>query len=427
MSCLFGEELFVDHAIVSVYAVDSETGQIWIEKNSDLSMMPSSCLKIVTTAAALSILGAESRFETLLEYDGALDASTLQGHLYIRGGGDPCLGRSWEKQITAWADAVQQLGIKRIAGAVVGDASKWEKACAVPSWCWEDLGNYYGAGACALSFHENAYSIFFKPGSRVGEQTTLLRTDPPLPLNTFQNEVKTGPEGSGDGACIYGSEFSSLQFLRGTIPAAVSEFSIRGAISDPAAYCADLLAQELGKRGIIVERQPLEKGQRTAFHKMFSPTVGEIVHWTNQKSVNLYAEHLLKKMGEVVYGEGSTAAGLKAVAHYWKEQNIDLEGFHGVDGSGLSRKNLITAKQLVDILLKVKQSPHFSVFLGSLPEYHGFVRAKQGSMSLARGYAGYAGPLVFAVLVNHCPNGPLLREKLDRFLLSLQKKGRKRM
>ena len=422
----------LDHSIVGAYAVDSHTGEILNDKNGDLSMIPASCMKVVTTAAALHILGADHFFETHLEYNGAISSDKiLKGNIYIRGGGDPCLGSdriagtlSWKEQIKAWAGAIQKLGIQRIEGKVVGDATKWEKALAVPSWTWEDLGNYYGAGACALSFHENSYSLFFKPDQKVGGDASLLRTEPPVSMLTFQNEVKTGPEGSGDGACIYGSEFSSLQFIRGTIPAAVDEFAIKGAIPDPAAYCADLLTEELQKRGIFVGQQEIEpRNKRTRFHTTRSPTVGEIVYWTNQKSINLYAEHLLKKMGEVVYDEGSTSAGIKAVTNFWLSQSVDLNGFNMVDGSGLSRKNLVTAKQFVEILLRMKASDCFPLFFQSLPQSQSSAntKAKSGSMSFIKGYVGYSGNAAFAMVVNQCPNRQLMNKKLDEFVSSLGK------
>jgi len=426
---LFGEELcVVDHSIVSVYAVCSSTGKVLMDRNSELSLVPASCMKIVTTGAALHILGADNRFETHLEYDGSIDRKkTLCGNVYIRGGGDPCLGSdgisgasSWKKQIEVWADAIQKLGIQKIKGKVIGDATKWEKALAVPSWSWEDLGNYYGAGACALSFHENSYSLFFRPGDSVGENASILRTDPPLLNLKFQNEVKTGAVGSGDQACIYGSEFSSMQFVRGTIPAAVNEFSIRGAIPDPATYCADLLAKELQERGISIEEQSIEWSEkRTVFQSTYSPTIKEIVHWANQKSNNLYAEHLLKKMGEVVYKEGSTASGIKAVMAFWSSQKIDLAGFNMVDGSGLSRKNMATTKQLVEMLLKIKKTDFFPIFLASLPQKE-FARAKSGSMSLIKGFVGYSGNVAFAILINHCSSHQVIKEKVDTFFAELK-------
>jgi len=413
-----------DHATVSAYAVHMGTGEVLIDENSNKSLIPASCLKVVTTAAALHILGPESKFQTDLTIDGVIEEGTLKGNLIILGGGDPCLGSgaSWEKQIETWVEAVQKKGVKKIDGKVIGDASLWEKALAAPSWEWEDLGNYYGAGACALTFHENNYSVFFKPGKKEGEETAILRTEPVITTISLQNEVRTGPIGSGDRACIYGAEFSPVQHLRGTIPLGVNEFAIKGSIPDPADFCAKLLENALQKRGIAVGNQLIAQGKkRTVLHTTFSPPLKEIVHQTNQKSVNLYAEHLLKKIGQQVLNEGSTNAGAKAIVDYWKKEKIDLEGFNMVDGSGLSRKNLVTAKQLVSMLLKMKKSEHFPIFLESLPQKSEQIRAKSGSHSLLRGYTGYAGDIAFAILVNGCTDSKLMNEKIDLFLKDMDR------
>ena len=415
-----------ENATLSMYAVHLGTGKVLVDQESDRSLIPSSCMKLVTIAAALHFLNPEERFETKLEYEGVIDEKgTLHGNLYIVGGGDPCLGSerlssSWQQQLENWVDAVQQKGIKKIVGKVIGDASKWEKALAVPSWCWEDLGNYYGAGACALSFHENYYSLFFKPAAAVGDAADISRTDPVMTHLVFQNEVKTGPIGSGDRACIYGSEFSPFQYVRGTVPAGVNEFSIKGAIPDPAPFCAQLLTKALRTKSISVEEVELSPSQkRIAFHTTYSPPLSEILYWTNQKSINLYAEHLLKKIGETVYREGSTQAGTRAIVDFLQAQNIDLKGFNMADGSGLSRKNLITAKQLVTLLQKMKTSPHYALFLRSLPQKGEFVHAKSGSMSLIKCYAGYKGEIAFAIMINQCLDSAWMNKKIDLFLSQL--------
>lgn len=432
---LFGsQDVVLEHATLSIYAVRTDTGQVLIDENSDKSLIPASCVKVITTAAALHLLGPESRFETYLEYDGIIDQEkTLHGNLYIRGTGDPCLGSNrisssldWNEQIQVWVEAVQKLGIQRIEGSVIGDATRWEKALAVPSWAWEDLGNYYGAGACALSFHENAYALFFSPGDAVGQNARLLRTDPFIPMLHFQNEVMTGPVGSGDRACIYGSEFSPTQYVRGTIPAGVNEFAIQGAIPDPAAFCADLLTCALEKHGIeILHQKRAHVSKKEIFHTTYSPSVKEIVHWTNQKSINLYAEHLLKKMGEKMYNEGSTQAGIKAVTAFWDSQKIDLAGFNMVDGSGLSRKNLVTAKQFVCILQQMKKSDLFPIFFESLPQQVNIIKAKSGSMSLINGYVGYSGNIAFAILVNQCMDQKQMHEKIKSILNNLDQLSQK--
>ncbi len=409
--------------LVGVYAVHLPTGRVIIDENSDQSLMPASCMKIITTAAALHLLGPDYRFPTDLEYDGILEDGVLRGNLYIHGGGDPCLGSeripsslSWRDQIECWAKEVQRLGVRKIEGRVIGDASRWEKGLAVPSWSWEDLGNYYGAGACALSFHENSYTLFFEPGKNVGENVRILRIEPQIDV-TFHNEVTTGGIGSGDLACIFGSEFSLHQFIRGTIPSGVSEFAIKGAIPDPAAACAQLLTRALQRKGIPVESCDKPGSQkRITIHTTYSPPLKEIVFWMNKKSINLYAEHLVKKIGEVVSGNGSTYAGTQAIMNFLKSQKIDLDGFNMVDGSGLSRKNLVTPKQFVSILTKMKHSEFFPIFLQSLPEDKDKTRGKSGSMSLIKGSVGYSGHVVFAILINQCTDPSIMKNKIQSYL-----------
>ncbi len=414
----------MEHSIMSAYALDSSTGEVIVDTSGDLSMIPASCMKIVTTGAALHLLDPESRFETHLEIDGEVDKDqVLHGNLYIRGGGDPCLGSdridgypSWKEQLEIWGDAVEKLGIKIIEGALIVDASSWEKAMAPPSWGWEDIGNYYGAGASGLSFCENQYEIFFKPGLFVGDEVTILRTDPPLGPLRIENEVKSGPEGSGDRACIYGMEFSQVQYIRGTIPLGVDEFSIRGAIPDPPLLVKCLFIQQLEQRGIVVQKKSIiGSHERRSFHVTYSPTIGEIVYWTNQKSINLYAEHLVKKVGR-----GTTFEGIETIKQFWEEKGVDLSGFNIADGAGLSRKNLVTARGMAQILMVMKNSSFFPLFFESLRKHHGLMMAKDGRMSLIRGYAGYIDDAALVILVNHCREEALIEEKVKDVLREIE-------
>jgi D-alanyl-D-alanine carboxypeptidase/D-alanyl-D-alanine-endopeptidase (penicillin-binding protein 4) len=372
----------------------------------------------------LYLLGPESRFQTHLAYDGTIKKGVLKGNLYILGGGDPCLGSgrtpsclSWQEQIKAWTVATAALGIAEIEGQVIGDASGFEKARAAGSWSWEDLGNYYGAGASALSFHENSYSLFFKPSKEVGKEAEVLRVEPTIYRLDLKNEVTTGSEGSGDQACIYGTEFSFLQHVRGTVPAGVSEFKIRGAIADPALVCSELLESSLKENGVVVRNEQRPELEKKVFHTTYSPKLEEIVQLTNCYSINLYAEHLLKKMGG-----GSSSNGIKAINKFLKENRIDCSGMYLADGSGLSRQNLMTTEQLVSVLVLMKKSEFFPVFLESFPEKKSGIRAKSGSMKGVRSYAGYAGDVAFAIIINNCLDPESVKEKIEEFFGVISKK-----
>ena len=113
--------LFSPSDTISAYAVDTETGEVVFDESSTKSMTPGSTFKIVTTATALHLLGPEYRFQTNLEYDGSIQENTLRGNLYIRGGGDPCLGSdrlalSWQKQTEEWTKAVQNWAFRLSKG-----------------------------------------------------------------------------------------------------------------------------------------------------------------------------------------------------------------------------------------------------------------------------------------------------------------------
>lgn len=404
------------NASISAYAINSKTGQVIVDWDGEKSLVPASCMKVAITGAALHLLGPESRFVTGLVVEGEIVDGVLHGNVIIQGGGDPCLGSDrlgpnhWEKQIAAWRDAVIEAGIKEVRGQVIGDASKWEKAMAPSGWLWEDLGNYYGAGASALSFHENMAFIQFKPGSKEGEPACLVSVTPAALNYVIENEVTTGPAKSGDRVVIYGAEYATVQFARGTVPIDEAYFTIKNSIPNPAKTCSQLLINALEKKGIKVHGAALSRSKRKVIHQTESPPLHEIIYWTNQKSVNLYAEHLLKSVGQ-----GSTVAGIKAVTEFWKGQGIDMEGFHMVDGSGLSRSNFVTAKQFVSILAKMQVSPYFSQFLTSLPEEGAGVFAKTGRMSFVRCLAGYKGDYIFAILINNGSDSQAMKDKIDQF------------
>ena len=407
----------LDHATIAAYAVNTKTGKVVLHIDENRSLIPASCLKVVTTGAALHLLGPDFCFQTHLELEGEIKQGVLHGNVIIRGGGDPCLGSdraksglAWDRQIEKWKEAIQAQGIQEIRGSVIGDASQWEKAQAAPSWLWEDLGNYYGAGASALTFHENMYTLTFKPGKEVGETAILDRVFPAISQLMLQTEVVTGPVGSGDGTCIYGSEFNLSQVVRGTVPAGVEEFSIKGAVPDAAQFCSGLLIEALVKEGIRVKGDQ-HIGNRKVIHTTVSPTVEEIVYWTNQVSHNLYAEHLLKAMGG-----GTTAQGTRAAVQYWKDQGVDLQGMQMVDGSGLSRKNFMTPKQLTTILMKMQKSPHFTSFFTSLPEKYPGVFAKDGGMSNTACLTGYKGDIAFTIFINNGSSSKEMKEKIAELL-----------
>ena len=426
----------------SFVVLERESGKAVIERNADETMLPASTMKTVTSAAAFALLGENFRFETHLEIDGVVEEGALKGNLYLRGGGDPTLGSDRFKNATSTAFLLDQTvlalkaaGIKEIDGQVIGDASIFDSAILPNTWVWSDVGNYYGAGACGLSFEENLYHLYFEPNAVVGKEAKILRTEPDLPGVTFVNEMKTGKKGSGDQGYIYGSPYSEIRYLRGSIPQGKSEFSIKGSLPDPPYTAAYFLHNAIQEGGIPISgtatsmrRLGMEdaspEGERKLLFTHKSPPLKDIIYWLNKKSVNLFAEHLVKVIGFKVKGEGTTEAGTAAIAAYWRKRGINVDGMHMKDGSGLSRYNGITARQLAGMLRDNAQQTWFESFYNSLPiagnasdpgtlrrmctgtAAANNVRAKSGFISRVRAYAGYVSTksgkeLTFAMLSNN--------------------------
>ncbi len=447
----FQKDSLMLHGQWSFTALDAKSGQVLVAVNNEKSLAPASCLKLVTTAAAVCILGENFRFETRLEYTGQITpAKVLDGNLFITGTGDPTLGSSRFDSVSAlpdllemWVDSVKAQGITRITGNIIGDDSFFDDFPIPDNWNWIDMGNYYAAGTSGLCINENSYKLIFKPGLKVGDPVEILKTDPEISGISFINRLRTGPVGSGDNAYLYAAPNQWTFYLKGTIPAGVPEFSIRGALPNPAKMTAQLLYQRLLAAGIPISGQPLSIMEindpgvesRNLISKTNSPCLTDIIFWLNKKSINLYAEQLFKTLGRQFPGVASFETGRKVVIEFLEKNNIPMAGFFLEDGSGLSRYNGITTYQLARVLSLMSQQKCFAGYYRSFPivgdstdpgtvnhwnpqsAAAGNARVKTGSILRVRSHAGYvadkSGRLISFALIANDYEGSARR--IDRF------------
>ena len=131
-------------ANISVLIKDAETGKVIDSYRPDNVVPPASVQKLLTTGAALEMLGPQFRFTTTLEYTGYIENGVLHGDLYIRGGCDPSLGNLKGSQafIFKWVRAIKAAGIRSIDGAVIADLSLLDGDATNPSWLWEDTSGF---------------------------------------------------------------------------------------------------------------------------------------------------------------------------------------------------------------------------------------------------------------------------------------------
>ena len=434
-------------------------GQELVGYNARRSLPSASTLKLITTATALTVLGPDYTYTTTLEYDGTIKDSVLMGNLFIRGTGDPSLG-TWRYPgysnlptlLRNWSAAVRAAGIRRVQGTVVGDASLYNDLTTPDTWPYGDLGNYYGASLSALNLNENLYRVFFEPGRSVGAAANVSRFDPAVPYLTFRNTVTTDAANTGDQVIIYGAPFQNQQWLTGKVPLG-NEFSVKGALPDPAYYAAYALQQQLIRDNVPVDNPPVSVGgslqstiilsnKRVLVAQYKSPSLIQLVRETNFQSINLYAEALLRTTAlRLNNAVRSTDASLDVLTAFWKNKGIDLDGFRIKDGSGLSAVGALTADNMTGILSAVGRESSFPAFYATIPVVGltgtvrnlargtaaaGNIRAKSGSIEGVRAYAGYftaadGERMSFCLLINKFTPGQnrAVTAQLEKILVGL--------
>jgi D-alanyl-D-alanine carboxypeptidase/D-alanyl-D-alanine-endopeptidase (penicillin-binding protein 4) len=411
------------HAISSLYVIDAATGKVVFDKNSHIGLAPASTQKIVTATTAFELLGKDYRYKTKIGYDIGATNGILKGNLYIEGDGDPTLGSGrWEQ--TTDSSVLRKIksvlisnGVRAISGDIWIDDLKMGINPIPDGWIWQDIGNYYGAGARGLNWKENQYDLVLKSAPSPGVLTDVIKTDPALINYQLSNFIRTGEKGSGDNGYIYFAPYASTGVATGTIPSGISSFTISGSIPNPAKQFGYSVSSFLKREGFIsdnsmaklhsdsvMERQGVKK-MTYLFDSLTSPSLDSMVYWFLRKSINLYGEAFIKTLAAKKYFTGSTDSGVAIVKEFWKGKGLDEEELNLYDGSGLSPLNRITTHAQVEILKYAKTKDWFRNFYDALPEYNG-MKMKSGTISDVKGFCGYhkskdGKEYIFSFLVNN--------------------------
>ncbi len=438
----------LQQANISFLVEDVKTGETIAEHRAEKNTIPASTTKLVTTATALELLGPDFKFETKLQYDGTIENGTLKGNIYILGGGDPTLGSKYMGDslfLEKWVDAIKALGIKNIEGTVCGDASLFDTEGVGPKWLWEDLGNYFAAGAYGISIYDNTYEVTFKSGA-IGTTPSIISTEPAMPKIEFDLYLKS-TKTKRDNAYFYGAPFSNKRSIRGEIPANRSRFTSKGDIPNPPLYAAQVLSNALKNNGVSISKEASytltsSENKRTDIISIFSPTLQEIIRNINEISNNHYAEHLFRYISLQKQKIASNEGSVEIIKEFWEDKELDINELMMYDGCGLSPSNAISANFFVDLLTyEANKSPYAEEFLASLPtagvdgtikrllkgtRLQGKVRAKSGSFTGVQCFAGYIfwdnKKYAFAVLINNFTDSRKETVKnIEKLLLSIAK------
>ncbi len=431
----------------SVLVEFAATGEIVESKNADLLMTPASTLKVATSAMALETLGADYRFATDIYVNGTIAHGTLIGDLIIKGGGDGTLGSSYfsstlsEQVLKNIQQQLHDAGIMRLKGSVWLDQSLFPANHYPDGRLWEDMANYYGAPPAALSWRDNSFDLFLKSPPIIGLPCEVTGTVPAFPHLQFNSSVISAA-GRKDSAYIFGYPGLETWEVRGSIPAGRPSFKIRGALPFPGQTFGEELAVLLSAGEVIevkVSNQPIKDGSHKKIGEVTSPPVGEIIQIVNRRSHNLLADHLFLAAGRPNNNSYSWDASRVYFRRFWADR-LALLPVRVLDGSGLSPKNLVSARFMVDVLKFMQQSPNFDVFMSSLavggqsgtlanmwkaPALSGKVIAKSGYMEGTLGYCGYIHTqkgeiLIFSVMVNNMTNDlSQVRKSIETYISDL--------
>ena len=447
------EQAEYKNASVGIKVVNLGTAETIFELNPEKLLIPASTLKLVTAAAALEILGSNYRFKTKIAYSGKIDNNkNLNGNVVIVGGGDPTLGSEYFRGhysnthfLDVWAQQIKAAGIHKINGDLVLDGSIYDSEKVPDTWIWGDIGNYYGAGANALTVYDNLFRITFRSLQKAGEPTEIIGTYPKIEGLEIRNEVLSSDVKS-DQAYVFGSPFDKKRLVRGTIPKGRNAFTIKAAIPQPEEILARDVVAQLAKEGIFVSGEVrFSKTNARDIQVIYiheSPVLAEIVKVLNYESVNLFAEHLVRQIAFEKMGIGNRQKGLEIINDFCQNKIFGAETFFMADGSGLSHFNAISPAHFTSLLrFMYQQSECKDAFLNSIPSagrgtmaafsserFPGnTLMAKSGSMTRVRCYAGFlendAGEiLAFAFLFNHFAGGSFqLTHEIEKLLFELKK------
>lgn len=423
--------------VASACVIDLRTQTTLFEYNADAALVPASNMKVFAMAVSLVELGPDFKFQTLLAGDGH--------NLMLVGDGDPGFG---DAKLTArrgeltlavfdrWADTLLRSGHRVIPGDLIYDDFLFADDSIHPSWESEDLGKWYAAPVTALTINDGCLDVSLVP---VGQQSPALAVSviPTNSLATLMNEAKFASNGS-----------PLLHHIPGTrnyrITGATDKAYTFGPVAfpDPAMLCADALKTALQKKGVTIKGS-VRRGRvrnpagflplQVRILDIHATPLSDVLNRAGKDSQNLFAECLLKRAGyawDRRHGAsqpvGAWATGASAVVEMLQRAGINGDGLRVADGSGLSRENRCSARQLAALNAWLHRSPYADVYRESLAvagvdgslrkrmkSEDGRVRGKTGTMRGIRTLSGYvdddSGPrYAFAVMFNNYPgtSGP---------------------
>ncbi len=392
---------------------------------ADEPQPPASNMKLVTTAAALVLLGAEPHWVTPFEAAAPLSNGVLAGDLVVRAAGDPLFDSAGpdagERRLEEAARALRAAGLERIQGDLVLDEGTFEAPAPGPGW--PDASQHW-AEYCALAggFSANGGVLHARVrAGAIGARAALGVHPSPHGLKSSY-DVRTT---AGTNVDVRVGATASTATVRGTLGQGLGEYEAEFAHPDPVALFGSLVQAALRAQGIELSgnlRRARGVPRGVVLAELSSPLAASL-QAINSESRNGVADQLFLSLGHAVTGQGTRAGGARAIELALERLGVAARGLRQVDGSGLSRDDRVTARAICALLEAVLGSEPATARLyrdslavmgqrGTLEERlrgtaaEGRVFAKTGWISGVSALSGYAEPeggraCVFSILIEY--------------------------
>ncbi len=364
-------ELLPDGANLALIVQKIGSSTPVVDYHSQQMALPASTQKVITALAALLQLGPDWRFITRFETSGSVANGVLNGNLVARFSGDPTLTR---QQIRNMVTELKKQGIRQVTGNVLIDTSVFASHDKAPGWPWNDMTQCFSAPPSAAIIDRNCFSVSLYSAPKAGD-TAFIRVASYYPVNMF-SQVRTLARGSSE------AQYCELD----VVPGELNRFTLTGcmmqraeplplafAIQDGASYAGAILKNELKQADISVSgallRQTIPSAPGTVLAQTQSAPLRDLLKIMLKKSDNMIADTLFRTIGHEHFNvPGTWRAGADAVRQILRKQaGVDLGNSIVVDGSGLSRHDLISPATMLQVLQYIGQNDQTLNIISMLP------------------------------------------------------------
>lgn len=337
-----------------VNIISLRTGESIFNYNARKNLTPASNLKVLTSAAALTLLKPEFKFRTSVFSDGYIKSGIINGNIYLKGYGDPDLTA---ERLWRMVKKIKNTGLKEITGNLIADESFFDSEETGKGWKVQRYGNtIYSARISALSLNRNTVEVWLRAGESNGKKA-IVSLEPDNDFFQIENNTYTG--GAYPNVVISRSltpEGKNKIIVKGSMPLGTHSEVNRINLDNPSLYTAYVFENLLKKEGIKVKGK-IKKGitptNAVEIGRTNSRTLSAIIYDFNKHSVNIIGEIILKYLGATYLGTpGSSEKGAEVIKKQFMEKlvKVDTTGFFMADGSGLSPLNKISPEQFVQVL-----------------------------------------------------------------------------